>query len=71
LSDVLGLHPPREKFIKVLTNTLKGIPGVLCSNSIPIDGSIPDHETVADDTESSAPTKSDAAKSVENMRFVY
>ena len=55
--------------MRVLSNTLKGIPHVLTSNAIPIDGSVPpDHETVADDTESSAPTKSDAAKSVENMK---
>ncbi|XP_069111192.1 dynein heavy chain domain-containing protein 1-like isoform X2 [Argopecten irradians] len=68
--DVLGLSPPPDRFIKVLASTLKGIPTVLTSNAIPIDGSVPpDQDTLGDDTESSAPTKSDAAKSVENVRI--
>ncbi|XP_033761426.1 dynein heavy chain domain-containing protein 1-like [Pecten maximus] len=68
--DVLGLSPPSDRFIKVLASTLKGIPTVLTCNAIPIDGSVPpDQDILGDDTESSAPTKSDAAKSVENVRI--
>ena len=41
--DTLGLSPTKDKFIKALSGTLRGIPKVLCSNAIPIDGSLPDY----------------------------
>lgn len=45
--DCLGISPSKEKFTRVLTNTLKGIPGVLCANAVPMDGSITDPNTDA------------------------
>ena len=59
LSDVLGISPTKEKFIKVLNNTLKGIPSVLCANAVGMDGSVvealesmrAETQTGADDTD--------------------
>ncbi|XP_076466624.1 dynein heavy chain domain-containing protein 1-like isoform X2 [Babylonia areolata] len=40
--DVLCLSPSKEKFQRTLNSTLRGIPAVLCSKSIPMDGSVSD-----------------------------
>ncbi|KAL8594105.1 hypothetical protein ACOMHN_000817 [Nucella lapillus] len=40
--DVLCLSPSKEKFQRTLNSTLRGIPAVLCSKSIPMDGSLGD-----------------------------
>ncbi|KAJ8313858.1 hypothetical protein KUTeg_008419 [Tegillarca granosa] len=66
--DMLGLAPVKDKFLKVLSSTLKGIPSVLCANAVPMDGSITDHDTTGDDTESSAGQKSEMTKSLDNLR---
>ena len=65
VTDVLGISPSKEKFTKVLSNTLKGIPAILCANAVAMDGSLlegAETQTVADETESTGP-KSEAAKS--------
>lgn len=69
---MLGISPSKEKFIRVLTSTLKGIPAVLCANAVPMDGSITDPHTdsrsVLDDQDASA-SKPDVAKSVSDFRY--
>jgi hypothetical protein len=50
--DTLGLSPTKDKFIKALSGTLRGIPKVLCSNAIPIDGSLPDYRMEETDVSS-------------------
>lgn len=68
---MLGLAPIKDKFLKVLISTLKGIPSVLCTNAVPMDGSITDqYDTTGDDTESSAGQKSEMTKSLDNLRLV-
>ncbi|XP_025095393.1 dynein heavy chain domain-containing protein 1-like isoform X2 [Pomacea canaliculata] len=51
--DVLCLSPSKERFQKVLSSTLNGIPAVLCSCAIPKDGSQQDKEFA--DVDSSSP----------------
>lgn len=63
--EVLGIFPSKERFTNVLMSTLKGIPTVLCSKAIPMDGSGSDHDS--EDTETSPP-KSEAAKSTAELR---
>ena len=67
ISDVLGISPSKEKFIKALNSTLRGIPSVLCSNAVPMDGSVCEPQTDLDDTESS-PLKSDNTKSLSDYK---
>uniref|UniRef100_A0A8W8M9M4 AAA+ ATPase domain-containing protein n=1 Tax=Magallana gigas TaxID=29159 RepID=A0A8W8M9M4_MAGGI len=62
--EVLGIFPSKERFTNVLMSTLKGIPTVLCSKAIPMDGSGSDHDS--EDTETSPP-KSEAAKSTAEL----
>lgn len=50
LIDVLGLSPAKEKFQKVLNSTLCGIPQILTSKAIAIDGSVPDKDSQEGDT---------------------
>ena len=38
--DVLCLSPSKEKFQRSLSSTLRGIPAVLCSKAIAMDGSL-------------------------------
>lgn len=64
-TEVLGIFPSKERFTNVLMSTLKGIPTVLCSKAIPMDGSGSDHDS--EDTETSPP-KSEAAKSTAELR---
>ncbi|XP_052095798.1 dynein heavy chain domain-containing protein 1-like isoform X11 [Mytilus californianus] len=61
--DMLGLSPSKDKLIKALSSTLKGIPKVLCSNAIPIDGSLPDYHSEETDH-----TKSEAAEKMERRK---
>ncbi|XP_060599368.1 dynein heavy chain domain-containing protein 1-like [Ruditapes philippinarum] len=65
--DVLGISPTKEKLTRAVINTLKGIPTVLCTNAVPMDGSITDPhtdtQTIGDETESSI-QKSEQAKSI-------
>ena len=39
-TDVLCLSPSKEKFQRSLSSTLRGIPAVLCSKAIAMDGSL-------------------------------
>ena len=75
LSDVLGISPSKEKFTRVLNNTLKGIPSVLCANAVAMDGSVieamesqrDETQTGIDETESLGP-KSEAVKSSSELK---
>ncbi|XP_062587861.1 dynein heavy chain domain-containing protein 1-like, partial [Saccostrea cucullata] len=62
--EVLGIYPSKERFSNVLMSTLKGIPSVLCSKAIPMDGSVIDPDS--EDTETS-PHKSEGAKSTAEL----
>ncbi|KAL3832089.1 hypothetical protein ACJMK2_023767 [Sinanodonta woodiana] len=46
--DVLGISPSKERVQRTLTNTLKGIPTVLCANVIPMDGYVQEQESPED-----------------------
>ena len=74
-SDVLGISPSKEKLTRVLTNTLKGIPTVLCANAVPMDGSIteppPTETQVTVDESDSSLQKSDPAKSTSDSRYIH
>jgi hypothetical protein len=61
----LGIFPSKERFSNVLMNTLKGIPTVLCSKAIPMDGSVTDPDSEESET---SPPKSEQAKSTAELR---
>jgi len=71
LAEVLGISPSKEKFIRVLTSLLTGIPAVLCTSAVPMDGSITDpntdSQTVIDEPETN---KQDLGKA-SSERFVF
>ncbi|XP_035825634.1 dynein heavy chain domain-containing protein 1 [Aplysia californica] len=48
--DMLGLSPSKDRFQKVLSNTLRGIPQILMSKVIAIDGCVQDKESLEGDT---------------------
>ena len=58
LPDILGLSPSKERFQKVLSNTLRGIPSVLTSKAIAMDGCVTDWESQEGETT----TRSDSHK---------
>ncbi|XP_078321878.1 dynein heavy chain domain-containing protein 1-like isoform X7 [Crassostrea virginica] len=62
--EILGISPTKERFTTVLMSTLKGIPSVLCSKAIPMDGSVSDPDN--EDSETSPP-KSEVAKSTAEL----
>lgn len=64
LIEILGISPTKERFTTVLMSTLKGIPSVLCSKAIPMDGSVSDPDN--EDSETSPP-KSEVAKSTAEL----
>ncbi|XP_056008158.1 dynein heavy chain domain-containing protein 1-like [Ostrea edulis] len=62
--EILGIFPSKERFSSVLMNTLKGIPSVLCSKAIPMDGSVMDPDSEESET---SPPKSELAKSTAEL----
>ncbi|GFR96312.1 dynein heavy chain domain-containing protein 1-like, partial [Elysia marginata] len=56
--DILGLSPSKERFQKVLNNTLRSIPSVLTSKAITMDGCVTERESQEGETT----TRSDTHK---------
>ncbi|KAK6166840.1 hypothetical protein SNE40_023452 [Patella caerulea] len=57
--DTLTISPTKERFQKVLSQTLQGIPVVLCAQAKSMDGSVPDSE-ILDDAKSIDASQADS-----------
>ncbi|XP_070211333.1 dynein heavy chain domain-containing protein 1-like isoform X3 [Littorina saxatilis] len=68
--DVLCLSPSKEKFQRTLSSTLRGIPAVLCSRAMAMDGSTADLPGKESPQESSRDPKMSASQSLTDLKSV-